>query len=108
VLNIILIPEPQALNASKEGANMNVPLEAVLSFNVLYTADIAETYALFKVIKQPKGAYSKINAGNVGTIQSITLRLAQVFLVLQKDGLHQELLSVSFQRSFDRWLLGLT
>lgn len=55
VFNIILTSEPQALNASKERAYMNVPLEAVLAFNLLYTADIAETYALFKVIKQPKG-----------------------------------------------------
>ena len=55
VLNIILTSEPQALNASKEGAYMNVPLEAVLAFSVLYAAEISETYALFKVIKQPKG-----------------------------------------------------
>jgi hypothetical protein len=34
---------------------MNVPLESILAFSFLYTADIAENYALFKMIKQPKG-----------------------------------------------------
>jgi len=55
VLNIILNSEPQALNASKERTYMNAPLEAVPAFSALYVAEIAETYALFKVIKQPKG-----------------------------------------------------
>jgi hypothetical protein len=34
---------------------MNVPLKVVLAFCVIYTADIAENYALFNIIKQPKG-----------------------------------------------------
>jgi hypothetical protein len=34
---------------------MNVPLEEVLAFSFLYTADMAENYALFKMYKQPKG-----------------------------------------------------
>lgn len=55
VLNVILTSESQALSVSKERVYMNVPLEAVLVFSILYTADIAETYALFKMIKQPKG-----------------------------------------------------
>jgi hypothetical protein len=55
VLNIILNSEPQALIASKERVYMNAPLEAVPTFSALYIAEIAETYALFKVIKQPKG-----------------------------------------------------
>jgi hypothetical protein len=33
---------------------MNVPLEAVLAFSFMYTAEIAENYALFKMYKQPK------------------------------------------------------
>ena len=33
---------------------MNVPLEEVLAFSFLYTADMAENYALFKMYKQPK------------------------------------------------------
>ena len=55
ILNVILTSEPQALSVSKERVYMNVPLEAVLAFSILYTADIAENYALFKMIKQPKG-----------------------------------------------------
>lgn len=55
VLNVILTSDPHALSASKERVYMNVPLESVLAFSVIYTADIAENYALFKMIKQPKG-----------------------------------------------------
>jgi len=55
VLNVILTSEPKALSVSKERVYMNVPLEAVLAFSILYTAEIAENYALFKMIKQPKG-----------------------------------------------------
>ena len=54
-LNVILTSEPKALSVSKDRVCMNVPLEAVLAFSILYTADIAENYALFKMIKQPKG-----------------------------------------------------
>jgi hypothetical protein len=52
---VILTSEPIALSVSMERAYLNVPLEAVLAFSILYTADIAENYALFKMIKQPKG-----------------------------------------------------
>ena len=55
ILNIILTSDAKALSASKERIYMNVPLEAVLAFSVIYTADIAENYALFNMIKQPKG-----------------------------------------------------
>ena len=55
VLNVILTSDPKALSASKERVYMNAPLEAVLAFSVIYTADIAENYALFKMITQPKG-----------------------------------------------------
>ena len=55
VLNVILTSEPKALRVSGEKVYMNVPLESVLAFSFLYTADIAENYALFKMIKQPKG-----------------------------------------------------
>lgn len=54
ILNIILTSNAKALSASKERIYMNVPLEAVLAFSVIYTADIAENYALFNMIKQPK------------------------------------------------------
>ncbi len=55
VLNVILTSDSKALNVSKDRVYMNVPLESVLAFSFLYTADIAENYALFKMIKQPKG-----------------------------------------------------
>jgi hypothetical protein len=55
ILNVILTSEPKTLRATKERVYMNVPLEAVLAFSILYTSDIAENYALFKMITQPKG-----------------------------------------------------
>ncbi len=55
VLNVILASDAGAVNMSKDRVYMNVPLEAVLAFSFLYTADIAENYALFKLYKQPKG-----------------------------------------------------
>ena len=54
ILNIILTSDAKALSASKERVYMNVPLESVLAFSVIYTADIAENYELFNMIKQPK------------------------------------------------------
>jgi hypothetical protein len=55
VLNVILTSDAKALSVSKERVYMNVPLESVLAFSLLYTTEIAENYALFKMIKQPKG-----------------------------------------------------
>jgi hypothetical protein len=55
VLNVILTSEPKALVVSKDRVYLNVPLESVLAFSILFTADIAENYALFKMLKQPKG-----------------------------------------------------
>ena len=54
ILNIILTSYFKATSASKEGVYINVPLEAGLAFSVIYTAEIAENYALFNMIKQPK------------------------------------------------------
>ena len=55
VLTVILTAESQAVKISKDKVYMNVPLEDVLAFSFLYTADIAENYALFNMYKQPKG-----------------------------------------------------
>ncbi|HLN89636.1 MAG TPA: hypothetical protein VK253_06185 [Candidatus Binatia bacterium] len=55
IMNVILTSDAKAINVSKGRAYLNVPLESVLAFSVIYTADIAENYALFKMIKQPKG-----------------------------------------------------
>jgi hypothetical protein len=54
VLNVILTSDPKAVRLSGEKVYMNAPLESVLTFSFLYTADIAENYALYKMIKQPK------------------------------------------------------
>lgn len=55
VLNVILTSNSKAVRMSGEKVYMNASLESVLAFSFLYTADIAENYALFKMIKQPKG-----------------------------------------------------
>jgi hypothetical protein len=54
VLNVILTSDPAAIKVSRDKVYLNVPLESVLAFSFLYTADIAENYALFKMVKQPK------------------------------------------------------
>ncbi len=54
VLNVILTSEAQAVKVSRDKVYMGVPLEAVLAFSFLYTAELAETYALYKLFKQPK------------------------------------------------------
>jgi hypothetical protein len=54
VLNVILTPDTQAIKVSGSKAYMNVPLESIFAISFLYTADIAENYALFKMFKLPK------------------------------------------------------
>lgn len=54
VLTVILTSNPDAVKVSREKAYMNVPLEQVLAFSFLYTADTAENYAFYKMYKQPK------------------------------------------------------
>ena len=55
VLTVILTSKAKAMSVSKDKVYMNVPLKEILSFSFLYTADIAESYMLFKMYKQPKG-----------------------------------------------------
>jgi hypothetical protein len=55
VLTVILTSKLKAVRISKDKVYMNVPLEEVLAFSFLYTADMAENYALFNMYKQPKG-----------------------------------------------------
>lgn len=55
LLTVILTSKPDAAKASKGRVYMNVPLEEVLAFSFLFTADMAENYAVFKMYKQPKG-----------------------------------------------------
>lgn len=54
VLTVILTSNPGAVRISRDKAYMNVPLEQVLAFSFLYTADIAENYAFYQLYKQPK------------------------------------------------------
>ncbi|MCW3998862.1 MAG: hypothetical protein NWE93_01325 [Candidatus Bathyarchaeota archaeon] len=54
ILNVVLTSEKNALQPQGDKVYMNVPLEAVLAFSILYSADMAENYALFKMMHQPK------------------------------------------------------
>jgi len=55
LLTVILTSNAKAVRVSRDKVYMNVPLEEVLAFSFLYTADMAENYALFKMYRQPKG-----------------------------------------------------
>ena len=55
LLTVILTSKTKAVRVSKDKVYFNVPLEEVLAFSFLFTADMAENYALFKMYKQPKG-----------------------------------------------------
>lgn len=54
ILNVIVTAEKGALRMSGEKVYMNVPLEAILAFSILYSADMAENYAMFKMMNQSK------------------------------------------------------
>ena len=55
LLTVILTSKAKGVRVSRDKVYLNVPLEEVLAFSFLYTADMAENYALFKMYKQPKG-----------------------------------------------------
>jgi hypothetical protein len=54
VLTVILTSNSKAMNISKDKVYMNVPLEEIIAFSFLYTADMAENYALFKMYQAAK------------------------------------------------------
>ena len=54
-LTVILTSKPRAVNVSGDKVYVNVPLEDIIAFSLLYTADIAENYTFYKMYKQPKG-----------------------------------------------------
>jgi hypothetical protein len=54
LLTIILTSNSKAVKVSKDKVYMNVPLSEVLAFSFLYTADMAENYAVFTMYKHPK------------------------------------------------------
>jgi hypothetical protein len=53
-LTVILTSKSKGVNFTKEEVIVNVPLEEILAFTFLYTADMAANYALFQMYKQPK------------------------------------------------------
>ena len=54
LLTVILTSKSKAVKVSKDKVYLNVPLSEVLAFSFLFTADMAENYAVFKMYKQPK------------------------------------------------------
>jgi hypothetical protein len=54
VLTVFLTSDKNAMRLSDEKVYMNVPLQGVLAFSVLYTAEMAENYAVYKMVQQPK------------------------------------------------------
>ena len=54
VVDVVLTSEADALMVEGGKVYLNVPIESIFSFSFLYTAEIAENYALYKMIKQPK------------------------------------------------------
>jgi hypothetical protein len=54
VLTVFLTSKSQAAKISKEKVYINVPLEEVLVFSFLFTADMAQNYELFKIYRQQK------------------------------------------------------
>lgn len=54
VLTVFLVADKNAMRVSGEKVYMNVPLTGVLAFSVLYTAEMDENYAIYKMINQPK------------------------------------------------------
>ena len=55
LLTVILTGKNKPVKVSKDKVYMNVPLDEVLAFSFLFTADMAENYAVFKMYKQPRG-----------------------------------------------------
>jgi hypothetical protein len=54
LLTVILTSKSKAVKVSKDKVYLNMPLSEVLAFSFLFTADMAENYAVFKMYKQPK------------------------------------------------------
>jgi hypothetical protein len=54
VLTVFLVADKNAMRISGEKVYMNVPLNATIAFSVLYTAEMAENYAVYKMVQQPK------------------------------------------------------
>jgi hypothetical protein len=55
LLTVILTTKAKSVKVTKDKVYLNIPLKDILAFSFLFTADMAENYALFKMYKQPKG-----------------------------------------------------
>jgi hypothetical protein len=54
ILTVILTSKQEAISISEDRAYLNVPFDQIVAFSFLYTADIAQNYAIFNMHKQPK------------------------------------------------------
>ena len=54
VLTVILTADSKAIRITKGRVYMNVPLDKVLAFSFIYSAEMAGNYAFVKMYKQPK------------------------------------------------------
>lgn len=54
VLTVFLVSDKNAMRISGEKVYMNVPLQGVMAFSILYNAEMAENYAVYKMVQQPK------------------------------------------------------
>jgi hypothetical protein len=54
ILTVILTSKSNAVKISGDKAYLSVPLEQVVAFSFLYTSDIAQNYAVYKMYKEPK------------------------------------------------------
>ena len=54
VLTVFLTADNNAMRVSGDKVYMNTPIEGVLAFSILYTAEMAENYAVFNMIEQRK------------------------------------------------------
>jgi hypothetical protein len=54
VLTVFLVADKNAMRISGEKVYMNVPLQGVMAFSILYNAEMAENYAVYKMVQQPK------------------------------------------------------
>jgi hypothetical protein len=52
VLNVVLTSDKNAMRSSNGKVYMNVPIQSILAFSFLYTPEMAENYALFKMYNQ--------------------------------------------------------
>ena len=58
MLTVFLTSDSKAVMASGEKVYLNTPLETVLILSIIYTADIAENYAIFNLVTKHRAENS--------------------------------------------------